>query len=88
MSKKANKQIKSRKSRKNNRKGQSMEKIWLNQLEYFKNIRFGFGFTSMKLKNRTDLVKNKPNKKTKPKPSSSKNPKNNSKNNRILGFSF
>jgi hypothetical protein len=27
MSKKANKQIKSRKSRKNNRKGQSMEKI-------------------------------------------------------------
>ena len=53
MSKKTKKPIKSRKPEKNNRKNRIVKK---NRLEFLKNqpVRFGLGFISLKLENRTE----------------------------------
>ena len=56
VSKKTEKPIKSRKREKNNRKNRTEKKNRLNRYKFWKNrlVRFGFGFISKKLKNRTE----------------------------------
>jgi hypothetical protein len=76
VSKKIKKPIKLRKPKKDNQKNRTVKKNRLNQLKFWKTDRFGFGFISLKPKNRTELKseknqakpeKNKPNRKNRAK---------------------